>query len=228
MVGAKNERHRIEKVYGRFRRVLKHNGREVLDASRSGVQTRGVRMTVRLRYPSTMTVCRLPLRPTTQTLCSALTRSLVLCSFVLLPPSAHPCKAQEATACCSSEKGVYRCDLAGLQRTVASAHTFAVQAGPRDRIATSQLQSLGVSLGKSLALANQPADLAFALLSTEEGGVNYGAMDRELARLQVYSSDSATGSRTLVWVETLSGPADLSWPAVVHRVIEQFRSRLKK
>ncbi len=104
--------------------------------------------------------------------------------------------------------------------------SIAVESSPRDRAGESQLRSLVTKLGKSLALNPQSADLTLKVASIDQAGVNYGPMDRELARLQVYAPVGPASRSQLIWEETLSGPTDLSWPAAVARLLDQFRHRV--
>lgn len=155
-----------------------------------------------------------------------------LCTFalILLPLfSGIRLAAQQSVATpCILHDGKQNCSEPGLKQTMAAAGSVAVASGPRDSIGAKQLRELVTALGKSLALDTSSADIVLKLSPIEQAGVNYGASERELARLEVFAPVGPASRAQLIWVETLSGPADLSWPAAVSRLLDQFRHRVKQ
>lgn len=137
----------------------------------------------------------------------------------------HPFTA--ATPCILHD-GKQNCSEPGLKQTIAAANSVAVESGPRDSVGTKELRDLVTKLDKSLALDAQSADIALKLSPIEQSGVMYGASDRELARLEVFAPVGPASRPQLIWTETLSGPADLTWPAAVARLLDQFRHRVKE
>ncbi len=154
--------------------------------------------------------------------------SVVLFSFAPIAAVSSQTKIESAVVTpCILQNRTEHCSELGTRAAFAAATSVAIESGQRDRVGASQLQSFITSLGKSVALDTQSADVALKLSPIEEGGVTYGAADRELARLEVYARVGPEKQQQLIWVETLSGPADLSWPASVARLLDQLRHRLK-
>lgn len=136
----------------------------------------------------------------------------------LLPPG--------QTDGCTLVNEVYRCNLPSLERALHQAKTIGVETQQLDRSTATQLRELVHQLGKGSAVADQPADLVFALTPVAPTGVNFGPGDHDLATLRVYAPAPEGGHGALLWAETLHGQGDRPWPAQVHALIEQFRDRL--
>lgn len=145
--------------------------------------------------------------------------ALLLAAVAAIPTGLH---AQSPTPC-TLAKQVYTCDQASFRAALAQAHAIAVEARPRDRVATSQLRDLVIALGKTVA---SPADLTFSLVPLDNTGVNIGPTGTELASLRIYAPGASAKQGDLLWAETFSGQPDMTWPTVVHAVIQQFRTRL--
>ncbi len=126
-------------------------------------------------------------------------------------------------AACSQVKGRYQCDQAAFVRTLSVARTVAVESQPYDRNAQRELTELAAQLGKTVATTN--ADLTFRLERLDPDNIiYYGPNSRDLALLRVYSRGPQGARGSLVWVETFNGQPNMPWPAVVYKVIQQFKA----
>jgi hypothetical protein len=128
---------------------------------------------------------------------------------------------------CILKNHVYTCDGAALQKALAAATAVKIETHNADGVARSQLSDLLTKkLGKTIAPQGTPADLDFLLIPIDEAGqVAYSSGTADLGTLRIYTvtADGARGH--LLWAETYSGQQDMPWPAVVHSIILQFRSR---
>ena len=105
-----------------------------------------------------------------------------------------------------------------------------------DRFTAEQLRKLVAKLGKSVAGADQAADLTFLLTPVESTGIHIGPVGEPVATLRIYAPRMAPGAGTesgsslgtLVWAETWIGHSDRPWPSIVHSLIEQFEDRFGK
>lgn len=137
------------------------------------------------------------------------------------------CVAQEGSpnSGCQLAHEMYTCNLAEFQQILANAKTAKIETGPVDPFAQTQLKKLFVALGKSAPAEDQPADLTFLLIPIDPNAVRIGGGETQVATLRVFARGSGSGRGDLVWVENFSAQEDLPWPAVVNRLIGQFRNR---
>jgi hypothetical protein len=147
---------------------------------------------------------------------------LALLLLLTLPSAAH------AQTPCTLSRQVYTCDQASFRAALASAHTIAVEARPRDRVSPPQLKELIVALGKTVAPAGSSADLTFSIIPLDNTGINVGPSGTDLASLRVYGPSTSGAQGEILWAETFSGQPDMTWPSVVHALIQQFRARAAK
>lgn len=160
-------------------------------------------------------------------------RTFAPCLLALLfAVAAHPSRAAAQStpdtppaSGCTLHKDVYTCNWQTFQQSLAAAHTIAIETKPLDRPTATQLRRLAAALGKTIATADQPADLTFLLIPIDPPGITMGPADQEVATLRIYAPAPGTPRGTLLWAETLRAQPDRPWPAMVHSVIEQFQSR---
>jgi len=133
---------------------------------------------------------------------------------------------------CTLQKRVYSCNWDAFRSRLDAAQTIAVESQPMDRFTAAQLRKLVARLGKSVAGANQVADLTFILTPVESTGIHIGPAGEPVATLRIYASGAATGTEssrgTMVWAETWIGHSDRPWPSIVHSLIMQFEDRFGK
>jgi hypothetical protein len=146
--------------------------------------------------------------------------------LLLLPAS--PIAAGGQTPGCTLARGVYTCDRASFQRTLKEAKTVAIEVGPRDRMARTQVKELVEALGKTAEPAESAADLTFVLAPADPDGVVIGPADQELGSLRIYAPGVEGQHGALLWGETFKGQPDMPWPSVVHMLIVQFQGRFEK
>ena len=137
-------------------------------------------------------------------------------------------QGQARTEGCTLKKQLYTCDRAQFQPVLAAASTVQIEAGARDRVAVAKLRDLLASIGKSVAPEGGHADLVFSLIKLESDGVLVGPAGTELAVLRVYGPSNNGARGNLVWVDTLFGQPDMTWPVVVQSVLDQFRAEFKR
>lgn len=125
---------------------------------------------------------------------------------------------------CTLSKQVYTCDRAQFRKTLLNAKTAQADPHTTDRMVAAKLRDLVGSLGKAAPAPEQAADLTFSLIPVDTAGVMVGPAGVDLAVLRVYGP----GAGTLLWVETLRGQPDMSWPATVQATINQFRAGFKR
>lgn len=136
--------------------------------------------------------------------------------------------AQEQAPGCTLEKQIYTCSWQAFRPELDAAHTVAVETQRIDRSTAAQVRKLAEELGKSVVEGQQGADLTFLLIPLEPTGVHIGPGGEPLATLRIYKPGAGTPRGTLLWAETYTGQPDRPWPATVHALIEQFRSRVSK
>jgi hypothetical protein len=146
-------------------------------------------------------------------------------AFLLLLPVPAVAYAQTP---CTLAKQVYTCDQASFRAALASAHTIAVEGRPRDRVSPPQLKELVLALGKTAVPAGSSADLTFSIIPLDNTGINVGPSGTDLASLRVYGPSTSGTQGEVLWAETFSGQPDMTWPSVVHALIQQFRARAAK
>ena len=135
--------------------------------------------------------------------------------------------AQDATAGCMLDHGVYQCSWSAFKDTLASAKTVSVQSDPMDERTNDALKRLARKLGKTVVEAgDQPADLQLLLIPLNKNGIYVGPADEDLGTLRIYAGGTATQRGTLVWAETYRGKKDIPWPSVVYYTIHQFEEKL--
>jgi hypothetical protein len=149
-------------------------------------------------------------------------RTLLLTIFFAVPSIAQTSSPNVA---CALNKGIYTCDKASFVKSLNAAKTVAVESQGTDHISPPQLKGLVKSLGKTSQPA--PADLTFLLIPSTGDGVNVGPAGSELATLRVYAPAPAGQRGDLLWIESYTGQADMTWPAVVHALIQQFQTKFK-
>ncbi len=126
-------------------------------------------------------------------------------------------------AVCRQVKGSVQCDRAAFVKTLAAAHSVALQTQPFDRNGQRELGELAAQLGKTVSAAN--ADLLFRLVRLDPANpVYYGPNNRVLAALRVYLPGVQGGRGPLLWIENYAGQPDTPWPTVVHQIIRQFKA----
>ena len=153
---------------------------------------------------------------------------LALGSVLNLTPTAFAQQAVAPDAGCMLHKGTYTCNWPSFQQAFDRAHTVALQTGHIDRSTAAQLRKLITELGKTEAPEGQPADLTFTVAPVEPNGVDFGPMDHDLARLEVFAPSSSSSQGTLLWAETYRGQGDRPWPAQVHALLTQFQQRFQR
>jgi hypothetical protein len=130
------------------------------------------------------------------------------------------------------QKRVYSCNWDAFRSRLDAAHTIAVESQPMDRFTAEQLRKLVAKLGKSVADADQAADLTLVLTPVAPTGIHIGPAGEPVATLRIYAPGTArgpAGSRgTMVWAETWIGNSDRPWPSIVHSLIEQFQDRFER
>jgi hypothetical protein len=130
------------------------------------------------------------------------------------------------SAGCGILDRVVTCNWPAFRPILQSAHVIAVEHAQIDRFTGRQLEQLVTRLGKTLASPDNPGELTFDIVPTDEHGIDIGPADKPVLQLEVH--DGPTSAGKLLWVETLRGDPDRPWPANVHDVIEQFAARLTK
>ncbi len=144
---------------------------------------------------------------------------------LLLAVSSPAIASAQSPAPCALQKGIYTCQKSSFEQSLHAAQTIAVETQPTDHTSAPQLRALVRALGKTSQDA--PADLTFLVIPTPTDGVFVGPSGTELATLRVYASAPQGQRGNLLWVETFSGQPDMTWPAVVHALIQQFQSKFK-
>jgi hypothetical protein len=160
-------------------------------------------------------------------------RYRILVAIMCLAAAPSFVRAQIAlSAGCTQDKNRVTCNAAAFAVALRNAANIAVDSQPLSRIADEQLASLVSSLGKASTPGQKTstsgqADLTFVLVRIDDDGINYGPNDRELASLRVYSPGREGARGPLVWDEPFWGQPDIPWPAVVHKLILQFKNDIK-
>jgi hypothetical protein len=126
------------------------------------------------------------------------------------------------SAGCTLDKHVYHCDRAAFRKAWQGATTVAVESVPVNRMVLGQLTETVRKTGKNVAAEGAPAEVTLSLLRRDLTGVTIGPSGVELATLRVYGPGTGSEHGELLWAEIFTGQADMAWPSVVHRVIEQF------
>ncbi len=126
---------------------------------------------------------------------------------------------------CKVANNLYTCNMASFQQALAQAKTAAIETGPVDPAAQTQLKKLFVALGLTAPAEGQPADVTFLLVPVDPKGVDFNTGDTQLAALHIFARRSGPGRGDLIWAENFTGPEDIPWPIVVNRLVLQFRSR---
>lgn len=147
-------------------------------------------------------------------------------ALMLAACTTEAASAQDSSLNCSKDKDHYSCDVLRFTKALKAAKTVAVESRPPDQISAKALENLARDLRKSIQPS--PADLTFALVPTDFGGVYFGPGDRELATLRVFARGTQGEHGQLLWVESVVGQPDLAWLIVVHRAIQQFEAEFKQ
>lgn len=129
---------------------------------------------------------------------------------------------------CTLQKGVYSCNWGAFRSRLDAAHTIAVESQPMDRFTADQLRKLVAKLGKSVAGADQAADLTLLLTPVAPTGIHIGPAGEPVATLRIYAPGPGSSRGALVWAETWIRNSDRPWPSIVHSLIEQFQDRFAK
>lgn len=151
----------------------------------------------------------------------------VVCFFLsaLAISGQNSSQTTSITSACKLVSNQYTCNLASFQQTLGNAKTAAIQTGPVDPAAQSQLTTLIDELKLSSPAPGEPADITFLLVPVDPQSVEFSTGDTQIAALHVFARGSGAGRGDLVWAEQFIGPEDLPWPIVVNRLILQFRTR---
>jgi hypothetical protein len=139
-------------------------------------------------------------------------------------PSQTPAETTGLTPACKLSNGVYTCNSVGFQQALAQAKTAAIETGPVDPAAQTELRTLFATLGKTAAATGEPADLTFLLVPVDPQGVAFNTGDTQIAALHIFARRSGAGRGDLIWAENFIGPQDVPWSIVVNRLISQFKS----
>jgi hypothetical protein len=145
----------------------------------------------------------------------------------ILFASASTCLQAQTSAStgCVLNKDVYTCDPHIFKKSLDSAKTVTIETRQTDHISEPQLKDLAHALGKRTKAA--PADLTFVISPASSTGIYIGPAGSELATLRIYGPGSNGQHGDLLWAETLTGQPDLTWPAIVHALIQQFQAKFK-
>lgn len=146
--------------------------------------------------------------------------------FALVAPLLTAQQPVAPDAGCAFHKGTYLCNWSSFKLAFDRAHTVAVETGPMDRQAATQLSHMLTEVGKQSVTRDQHPDLTLLLLPVEPSGVNLGPADHDLATLRIYAPDAHSPHAVLLWAETFRGQGDRPWPAQVHALITQFQNRV--
>jgi hypothetical protein len=159
---------------------------------------------------------------TRRTFSSLLVTSIFLSSISVMAQTSS--QTTNIASACKLADNLYTCNIASFQQILGQAKTAAIETGPVDPAAQTQLKKLFVSLALAEPAAEAPADLTFLLVPVDPRGVAFNTGDTQIAALHVFAHTSGTGRGDLVWAENFTGSEDLPWPIVVNRLILQFKT----